>query len=52
VEVDVLLISGSYTHLISLPSAPYPNLAAIANKKSSVIINIMIAEKITAFITT
>ena len=33
-------------------SASYPNLVAIANKISSVISRIMIAEKITAFITT
>jgi len=34
----------------ALPFEPYPNLTAIANKKLSMIIYIMIAEKITASI--
>ncbi|MEA1970519.1 MAG: hypothetical protein U9N37_02720 [Thermodesulfobacteriota bacterium] len=39
-------------HILMHLPAPYPNLAAIANKISSVISRIMIAEEITAFIAT
>ena len=40
--------SGRTPHLTSLPSEPYPNLAVIANKKSSVIIPIFFTEVIEA----
>ena len=38
IYVDDLWITGSTPHLTSLPSEPYPNLASVVNKRSSVLI--------------